>query len=116
MFGGNLDKTCADLSQNEYVIIKVELTADGAGDKGTFPPTNPAPQWLVDAFPTLDSSNAVVYEADPASATKRADFVNLNNNVIADGIKTSWYRVTVHKCGDSTTLTSDPSIPNHGNN
>jgi hypothetical protein len=120
MFGGNPDHTCADTPQPDYVIVKVELTDKGAGEKGSFPLTLPALTWLVDAFPTMDSSNGVVYEADPASTTsppsKSADFVNLNNNVILDGIKTSWYRVTVRKCSDGTELVSDPSIPNHGNN
>lgn len=121
MFGGNPDNTCADTPQPDYVIVKVELTDKGAGEKGSFPLSNPAPPWLVDAFPTLDSSTGVVYEADwdPASAnpaSKSAVFVNLNNNEIAAGVKTSWYRVTVQDCSGGPVIVSDPSIPNHGNN
>lgn len=121
MFGGNPDNTCADTPQPDYVIVKVELTDTGSGEKGSFPLSNPAMQWLVDAFPTMDSSTGVVYEAnwDPAStnpASKSAVFVNLNNNVIDDGVKTSWYRVTVQDCSGGPVIVSDPSIPNHGNN
>lgn len=121
MAGGMQDKTCADSHKPDYVIVKVELTDNGTDDKGDFPLSSPPPAWIVAAFPTMDPDNGIVYEADPDPASsdpasESAMILNLNNNDVSAGVKTSWYRVTVQDCDGGPLLVSDPRIPNHGNN
>jgi len=116
MFGGTADKNCADSPQPDYVITKVELTAQGTGDKGVFPLADPAPGWLTAAFPTIELPEGIVYEASLSDASESAVVLNLNNNDPAKGVKTSWYRVTVQDCVGGAPIVSDPQVPNHGNN
>jgi len=121
MQGGNADKTCESTPQPaEYVIVEVKITDRGTGDKGVYPPSNPAPAWLLTAFPTLEAATGAVYQADaqlPSTdlASERAVFINLNNNDSGQGVKDLWYQVTVEDCNGGNQITSDPNVRNYGN-
>jgi len=110
---GPKDTGCNTPPKPQWVITKVELTADelppaGSG-KGDY--SKPIPAWLSDAFPQINSLTGVVYEASLNFGTSSAVIVDLNNN---DGEKIIYYKVTASSCQGGQTLTTDPMVRNEG--
>jgi len=118
----NHAKNCSS-ADNKYVITKIELTATGEveapkkndrDDEGNFRGPFPLPTWLKDAFPAIDLTTGIVYEAaslDVARAQVRVS--NLNNHK-EDLTKSFWYRVTVKACDGKNTWVLDPRGDNQG--
>jgi len=114
------------------VITKIEVSAnsvkgDPEASKGVFPGQLPSPLWLKEnAFPALDRSTGVVYEAVSLDVARTQEWItNLNShpNKVdeADETKSFWYRVTVTACAASKDGThvkwvSDPRGDNEGRN
>lgn len=117
-------KKCKVNGGPSEVITKIELTATGIAkgadaDTGVFAPpmNNPAQQWLKnEAFPSLDMTTGILYEATLANAGTQAWMLNMNSNP-AGIVKSFWYKVTATKCGDpATTWVTDPRGDNEGHN
>jgi hypothetical protein len=101
----------------EYVITEIKLSTtpkggDADGNKGDFT-VAPAPWLKTDAFPGVET-NGVIYTANATTGRSRVWLTNDNSNKADDGTKTFWYQVTVTKCSDGTTLTTDPRGDNTG--
>jgi hypothetical protein len=110
---GPKDTNCNTPPKPQWVITKVELTADelppaGSG-KGDY--SKPIPAWLSDAFPQINSLTGVVYEASLNFGTSSAVIVDLNNN---EGEKIIYYKVTATSCLGGNVLVTDPMVRNEG--
>jgi hypothetical protein len=113
-YGRQRERDCNTRRKADWVITNVQLSelGDPATDKGDFP--NVPPQWLIDAFPDIDTTNGVIYASDYKQAERTVTFINLNNNDLADP-KDIYYQVTATSCRDSSkTITIDPKIRNLG--
>jgi len=108
-------KSCKN---NNEVITKVELTTTGSGDKGTFVGHLPLPAWIKEnAFPSVDRSTGIAYQADLQQARTQVFLANMNNHDASEGTKTFWYQVTVTDCDDeSKQWVTDPRGDNKGMN
>jgi len=101
----------------EYVITEIKLSTtpkegDADSNKGNFT-IAPAPWLKAEAFPSVDA-NGVIYTANATTGRSRVWLTNDNSNNADDGPKIFWYQVTVTKCSDGTTLTTDPRGVNTG--
>ena len=124
----NKIKYCPDA---EYVITKIEVTATAAGvgnndSKGDFTGPFPLTGWLVDnAFPAVNPTTGIIYEATWDVARSQEWVTNLNDHDNSkediDVTNSFWYRITVTACakndeGTHTTWVSDPRGDNEGRN
>jgi hypothetical protein len=112
-------KSCKN---SKKVITKIELTTTGAGDKGVFNGeagwVQPA-EWLKEnAFPSVDLTSGIAYEAQVPEQGRTLVFLsNMNDHDEDDGTKVFWYRVTVSECdGSEGPWVSDPRGENKGMN
>jgi hypothetical protein len=123
---GNKDKPKTCDTNAQWVISKVELSDEGylVDDSGTAVVSNKGifdgdlPDWLAEAFPQVNKTTGVLYEAKPAKdGVSRVVALNLNNNAKTDP-KDIWYQVTVAECKDDSdvVLISDPRFENEGSN
>jgi hypothetical protein len=120
---GSKFKTKSCKNSNK-VITKIELTTTGAGNKGVF---NDGLGWVQpdkwlkeNAFPSVDLTTGIAYEATDLDQARSLVFLsNMNNHDASEGTKTFWYRVTVSDCdadSDEGPWVSDPRGDNEGTN
>jgi hypothetical protein len=105
--GGSCNKGTAD-----WVITRLRLSAEGntTTEKGSgF--GSPQPEWLLDAFPDVDLSNGVLFEADKTQGVTFLPVYNANGQ---RGYKFIYYEVTLAKCEGELLLTTDPGWGNGG--
>jgi hypothetical protein len=109
----NLGGSC-EAGTADWVISQLRLSASGdeAEEKGTGFGSG-QPGWLKEAFPNVDLSNGVLYEA---IATKGITFLPVYNANAQEGFRFIYYEVTLTNCEDSSTLTTDPGWGNGGHN
>jgi hypothetical protein len=109
-------RTCLTNPPSDWVITKVELSANGDADteKGNFD-GRPPPGWMVSAFPGISRKDGTLYfQPDTSKASQSVIIVDLNNH--RDGsVKTAYYQVTASSCtANPKTILIDPAIRNKG--
>jgi hypothetical protein len=115
-----VDKCSSGIASVKWVITKVEATVspdpsdDNKGDPSKF--SDSLPPWVSSAiYPAKNPTDGILYqEAYNGAARTSVSFFNLNNNVIADGEKILFYRVTATSCDGSETKITDPRVENKG--
>lgn len=98
-----------------WVITKMELsgTGDSATEKGdNFGGDQTAQGWLQQAFPDVDLSDGVIFEAATLEEGRTSvSIIDANNQI---GRTFAYYQVTATKCSDGTTVQIDPGVGNGG--
>lgn len=107
----NLGASC-ETGTADWVISRLRLSVNGneVEEKGSgFGSAQPA--WLKQAFPDVNLTNGVLYEA---TSTKGVTFLPVYNANAQEGPKFIYYEVTLTNCASNSTLTTDPGFGNGG--
>lgn len=111
----DLGATCSATDaedQAEWVITRLQLATEG--DPETEKGSNfgqPQPAWLQEAFPAVDLSNGDLYRA---SAANGQTFIAVYNANQQEGYRFIYYQVTLTRCSDGYSISSDPAWGNGG--
>ncbi|MEJ8567830.1 hypothetical protein [Elongatibacter sediminis] len=114
--GEDIGDVCAGSGDADWVITQIALSDSGveSTEKGdNFDSGQDA--WLQLAFPDVDLSDGIVFEADWDQASATVAIFDANAH---EGQKDVYYRVTATACeeveGKHATLSTDPMVRNRG--
>jgi len=110
-----LGDSCSGTAEWVITKLRVSATGDPATEKGTnFGKKQAAYPWLKLAFPNVDLSNGELFNKSKDQGVIFLPVYNANGHPAADGVKFIYYELTLTRCSDDLTLTTDPGWGNGG--